>query len=136
MVFTAVNPMYTHQNQEEVQYDLDKHRIPVYKNTWRIYQNTVYWCNLKLTQRKGLQFYQTRSNAIALFSTLPAICIEKMVDMKTGDPPSDTTSSLERVAACSSGSYNQLKVRSSTGHQHHRNAPLLASIVHRGPQSN
>ena len=31
--FTAVNPMYANQDQEEVQYDLDKPRIAVYKNT-------------------------------------------------------------------------------------------------------
>ena len=79
--FTAVNPMYTHQNQEEVQYDLDKPRIAVCKNTWRVHQNTVYWCKVKLAQRKGLQFHQTRSHAIALFNTLSAICIE----MKTGE---------------------------------------------------
>ena len=65
--FTAVNPMYASQDLEEDQYDLDKPRIAVYKNTWRIHQNTVYWCNLKLAQRKGLQFYQTRSHAFALF---------------------------------------------------------------------
>ena len=53
--------MYANQDQEEVQYDLGKPLIAVYKNTWRIHQNTVYWCNLKLAQRKGLQFYQTRS---------------------------------------------------------------------------
>ena len=40
-------------------------------------KNTVYWCNLKLAQKKGLQFYQTRSHAIVLYNTLPAICIEK-----------------------------------------------------------
>ena len=28
-------------------------------------KNTAYWCNLKLAQRKGLQFHQTRSHAIA-----------------------------------------------------------------------
>ena len=59
--------------------------VRVYKNTWIIHQKTVYWCNLKLAQRKGLQFYQTRSHAIAVFNTLPAICIEKVVFMKTGD---------------------------------------------------
>ena len=75
--FTAVNPMYTSQDQEEVQYDPDKPRIAVYRKDWRIHQNTVYWCDVKLAQRKGLQFYQTRCNAIALFNTLPAICIEK-----------------------------------------------------------
>ena len=31
--FTFVNPMYTYQHQEEVQYDLDESRIAVYKNT-------------------------------------------------------------------------------------------------------
>ena len=39
----------------------------------------------KLAQRKGLQFYQTRSHAIALFNTLPAKCIEKENFMKTGE---------------------------------------------------
>ena len=74
-----------HQNQEEVQYDLDNPWIAVYKNTWKIHQNTVYWCNLKVAQRNGLQFYQTRSNAIALFNTLFAKCIEKVIYMKTGE---------------------------------------------------
>ena len=80
--FTAVNPMYASQDLEEVQYDLDKPRSTVYKITWRVHQNTVYWCNLKLAQRKGLQFYQTRSHAITLSSTLPSIYIEKVVCMK------------------------------------------------------
>ena len=66
---TAVNPMYTHLNQEEVQYDLKKPRVTVNKNNRRIHQNTVYWCNLKLAQSKGLQFCQTRSNAITLLYT-------------------------------------------------------------------
>ena len=46
-------------------------------------KNTVYWCNLKLAQKKGLQFHQTRSHAIVLYNTLPAICIEKAACMKT-----------------------------------------------------
>ena len=83
--FTAVNPMDSNQVLEEVQYDLDKPRITVYKNTWKSQQNIVYWCKLKFAQRKGLQFYQTRSHANILFNTLPAICIEKVVYMKTGE---------------------------------------------------
>ena len=39
----------------------------------------------EIAQRKRLQFYQTRSHAIALFNTLPAICIEKVVYMQTGE---------------------------------------------------
>ena len=76
--FTAVNPMYANQDLEEVRYDLDKPRIAVHNNTWRIHQRTVYWCNLKLVLRKG-QFCQTRSHAIALFNILPSTYIEKVV---------------------------------------------------------
>ena len=82
--FTAVNPMYARENLEEAQYDLDKPRIAVYRTTWRIHPNTENWCHLKLAQRKGLQFYQTQSCAIALFNTQTAICIEKVEYLKTG----------------------------------------------------
>ena len=67
------------QSMEESRCDLDK----PYKNTWRPHQNTVKWYNLKLAQKKGLQFRQTRSHAIVLYNTLPAICIDKAVCMKT-----------------------------------------------------
>ena len=82
---TAVNPMCARQDLEGVEYDLDEPRIAPLKHTWKAYHNTVYWCNLKLAQRRGLQFYQTRSHAITLSSTLPLICIEKVVCMKTGE---------------------------------------------------
>ena len=64
--------------------------IKIWKKFKTIWTNpelrcTFFWCNLKLAQRKGLQFYQTRSHAIAFFNTLPAICIEKVVSMKTGE---------------------------------------------------
>ena len=81
----AVNPMYTCQHQEEAQYHLDKPRIAVYKNTWIIQQNSVHLCYLRVTERKGLQFSQTRSNTITLFNTLRAIRIEKTIFMKTGE---------------------------------------------------
>ena len=35
-------------------------------------QNTVYWVDINLAQKKGLKFFQTRSNAIILYNTLPA----------------------------------------------------------------
>ena len=83
--FTAVNPMDARQDLEEVQHDLGKPRIAVYKYTWTSHQNTVYRCNLKLSQRRGLQFHQTRSNALIIFNTLPAIFVEKVLYMKTGE---------------------------------------------------
>ena len=68
--FTAVNPMYVNQDLEEVPNDLDKpRRIAVYNNIWRVHQNIVYWCNLKLAQRKGLQVYQNPIARQSLFST-------------------------------------------------------------------
>ena len=73
MFFTAVNPMYARQDLEGVEYDLDKPRIAPYEHTWKAHHNTVYWCNLKLAQRKGLQFSQTRSHAMTLSSTLPVV---------------------------------------------------------------
>ena len=57
---------------EEVDYDLRKPRLAV-------------GGNLKVAHKKVLHFYQTRSNAIALFIPLPAICIENVVCMKTGE---------------------------------------------------
>ena len=50
----------------------------VMHNTWR-HQNAVYWVDINLALRKGLKFYQTRSNAIILHETLPAYCIPKVV---------------------------------------------------------
>ena len=99
MFFTAVNPMYANQDLEEVQYDLDKPRVAVFKNTWRKHPNTVFWCNLKLAQRKRLQFYQTRSHAIALFNTLSAIRIEKVVFLNTGEGSYCKAKAIHKVTA-------------------------------------
>ena len=83
MFFTAVNPMDTRPDQREVEYDLDKPRITPYKHTWRSHHNTVFWCDLNLAHRNELRCYQTRSHAITLSDTLPAICIDKVVCLKT-----------------------------------------------------
>ena len=63
--------------------DLTKPRLASYKQKWKRHQNTVYWVDLQLAQLKGLKFYQTRSNAIILYDTLPAYCISKVVVMKS-----------------------------------------------------
>ena len=41
--------------------------------------------DFQLAQRKGLKFYQTRSNAIIFFDTLPACCISKAIVMKADE---------------------------------------------------
>ena len=65
--FTVVNPMFVDQ-YKEVEYDLTNPRIAVNKKHWKIHQHTENGCDLKFAQKKGLQFYQTRSNAIILYN--------------------------------------------------------------------
>ena len=52
---------------------------------WKKHQNTVYLVDFQLAQRKGLKLYQTRSNAIILYNTLPAYCMPKVVEMESGE---------------------------------------------------
>ena len=69
--FTAVNP--THKNHKDPkELDLTKPRLASYKKKWKVHQDIVYWVDIQLAQRKGLKFYQTRSNAVILYDTLPA----------------------------------------------------------------
>ena len=49
------------------------------------HQDAVFWVDIDLTIKKGLTFYQTRSNAIILQGTLPAHCILKVERLKTGE---------------------------------------------------
>ena len=76
--------MYIDHHREK-DCDVTLPRIAVYKHNWKIHQNTVYWCNLRVAQSKGLKFYQTRINAIILYNnTLLAMCIEKVVVRRSG----------------------------------------------------
>ena len=50
---------------------------------WKKHQDAVHWVDINLAIRKGLTFYQTRSNAIIFQETLPAYCIPKVVRLKT-----------------------------------------------------
>ena len=80
--FKAANPMHeNHQDPKEL--DLTKPRLASYKQKWKVHQDTVYWVDFQLAQRKRLKFYQTRSNAVILYDTLPAYCISKAIVMKS-----------------------------------------------------
>ena len=82
--FTAVNPMNKdHRDPQEL--DVTKPRLASHKQKWEVHQDTVYWVDIQLAQRKGLKFYQTRCNAIILYDTLPAHCISKVVVMESGE---------------------------------------------------
>ena len=74
--FTAVNPM----NKG------DAPRLARYmQRAWKKHQNTVYWVDIQFAKQKGFKFYQTRSNAIILYHTLPAHCIPKVIMMESGE---------------------------------------------------
>ena len=80
--FTAENPMHKN-HQDPIELDLTKPRLASYKQKWKVHQDTVYWVDFQLAQRKGLKFHQTRSNAVILYDTLPDCCISKVVVMKS-----------------------------------------------------
>ena len=74
------------EHKDPYKVDLTEPRLAWYKQkTWKRHPDTVYWVDIQLAQRKGLKFYQTRSNAIILYDTLPAYCIPKVVVMESGE---------------------------------------------------
>ena len=80
--FTAVNPMHKN-HQDPIDHDFTKPRLAFHNQKWKVHQDTVYSVDFQLAQRKGLKFYQTRSNAVILYDTLPAYCISKAIVMKS-----------------------------------------------------
>ena len=70
-----------HKDPQEL--DLTKPRLASCNQKWKRYQDTVYWVDIQLVQRKELKFYQTRSNASILHDTLPAYCFSKAIVMKS-----------------------------------------------------
>ena len=73
-----------HKDPETNDLNAPRHAQYMHK-AWKRHQNTVYWVDINLDQKKGLKFYQTRSNAIILHEKLPACCIPKVVRMETGE---------------------------------------------------
>ena len=73
-----------HQDPEHVDFTVPR-RAQYLHSAWKKHQDAVFWVDIDLAIRKGLTFYQTRSNAIILQGTLPAYCIPKVVRLKTGE---------------------------------------------------
>ena len=74
----------SHKDPKVIDLNVPRHAQYLH-NAWKRHQDAVYWVDINLAIRKGLTFYQTRSNAIILQETLPAYCIPRVVRMKTGD---------------------------------------------------
>ena len=85
VVFLPVDPMdKSHKDLDDIDLNVPRHAQYLH-NAWKRHQDAVYWVDINLAIKKGLQFYQTRSNAIILQETLPVYCIPKVVRMKTGE---------------------------------------------------
>ena len=73
-----------HNDPEKIDLNVPRHAQYLH-SAWKKHQDAVYWVDIDLAIRKGLTFYQTRSNAIILQGILPAYCIPKVVRLKTGE---------------------------------------------------
>ena len=73
-----------HKNPEKIDLNVPR-RAQYLHSAWKKHQDAVYWVDIDLSIRKGLTFYQTRSNAIILQEHFPAYCISKVVRLKTGE---------------------------------------------------
>ena len=73
-----------HQDPAKIDFTVPR-RAQYLHNAWKKHQDPVYWVDINLAIRKGLTFYQTRSNAIILQGTLPSYCIPNVVRLKTGE---------------------------------------------------
>ena len=83
--FLPVDPMdKNHKDLDVIDLSVPRRAQYLHK-AWKKHQNTVYWVGINLALKKGLKFYQTRSNAIILQETLPAYCIPEVVRMETGE---------------------------------------------------
>ena len=70
--FLPVDPMdKNHKDPDTIDLNEPRHAQYMHK-AWKRHQNAVYWVDINLALRKGLKFYQTRSNAIILHETLPS----------------------------------------------------------------
>ena len=73
-----------HKDPEKIDMSVPR-RAQYLHNAWQKHQDAVYWVDIDFAIRKGLTFYQTRSNAIILQGILPAYCVPKVVRLKTGE---------------------------------------------------
>ena len=83
--FLLVDPMdKSHEDPDDIDLNVPRHAQYLH-SAWKKHQDAVYWVDIDLAIRKGLTFYQNRSNAIILQETLPSYCIPQVVRVKIGE---------------------------------------------------
>ena len=78
--FAAVDPRNEPHRVEP--YDVKGPRMVPHRTSWKASQNAVYWINLKSAQDRGLIFWQTNSSAIIFDDSVPADCLEQVVQYR------------------------------------------------------
>ena len=73
-----------HKDPEKIDLNVPR-RAQYLHNAWKKHQDAENWVDINLAIRRGLTFYQTRSDAIILQGILPAYCIPKILRLKTGE---------------------------------------------------
>ena len=67
-------------------------------DAWKKHQDAEDWVDIDLAIRKGLTFFQTRSNAVILQGTLAAYCIPKVARLKIGESIQVTSTTTKDLA--------------------------------------
>ena len=70
-----------HQDPAKIDFNVPR-RAQYLHNAWKKHQDAVFWIDINLAIRKGLAFYQTRSNAIILQGTLPSLLYSKICQIE------------------------------------------------------
>ena len=97
-----------HKDPDVMDLNAPRHAQYMHK-AWKKHQITVDWVDTKLAQQKGFKFYQTRSNAIIFYDTLPAYCIPKAIMMGSGEIIYEKENASPRPAPKISFKYNWMK---------------------------
>ena len=80
--FTPLNPFGYNPDKAGPSDDLSKPRKVHHYSKWKTRQDAVCWINLARAQDKGLQFWQTRSNAVIVHNSVPTDCIFKVISQR------------------------------------------------------
>ena len=83
--FLPVDPMNNEDKDSET-IDPKAPRLARYLHTaWRKHQNTVYWVDIRLTQKKVSSSIKTRWKRHLFYNKIPTYCIAKAVKLETGE---------------------------------------------------
>ena len=71
-----------HAEEEQPSDDFSKPRKGHYRSKWETTRDAVSCVKLARAQDQGLQFWQTRSNAVIVYNSVPSDCIYKVVSQE------------------------------------------------------